>query len=61
MWHLWLTAVLAVLLLTACGGTDDNKDKGNDTNATKTEQSDKDNASDSEASEDADAVTYPRR
>lgn len=57
MWQLWLTAVLAVLLLTACGGTDNNQDKGTDNNASSTEQSGKDEGTDSEASEDA--ITYP--
>ena len=55
MWQLWLTAVLSVLLLTACGGTDDAKPNKVDDGTTTTEQTEKDNAS--EGTEDA--ATYP--
>lgn len=53
MWQLLLTAMLAVLLLTACGTTDGNEDKESGSNAATSEQSGKD----SEAG--GDAVTYP--
>ncbi len=60
LWQLWLTAVLAVLLLTACGGTGDTKDKnGTDNSAATTEQSDSNKDSGSSSEDSADAVTYP--
>ncbi|GKV69111.1 putative ABC transporter substrate-binding lipoprotein YvrC [Sporosarcina sp. NCCP-2716] len=60
LWQLWLTAVLAVLLLTACGGTDDTKDKnGTDNSAATTEQSDSGKDSGSTTEDSTDTVTYP--
>lgn len=59
LWQFWLTAILAVLLLTACGSADNAKDSGSDNSTSTTEQSDSKKDADKESDDQADAVAYP--
>lgn len=56
MWQLWLTAILSVFLLTACGSTDDASNDEVEDGTTTTEQTEQGEATESE---DADVATYP--
>ena len=61
MWQLWLTAILSILLLTACGGTDVAKDNETDEGATTSEETGTSTGEgqDPEGQANANNVTYP--